>query len=78
MSISDWTGFMSMFFWLGAQFPSVIFLYPIIIFSHHSSSSQLLENFRRQSVEGLALPFLANWLLGTIYTPLAVHCNAKP
>lgn len=37
---------MSMFFWLGAQFP------------------QCLENFRRQSVEGLALPFLANWLLG--------------
>ncbi|KAI0306481.1 PQ loop repeat-domain-containing protein [Multifurca ochricompacta] len=46
MSFSDWTGFMSMFFWLGAQFP------------------QVLENARRQSVEGLALPFLANWLLG--------------
>ncbi|KAF8274926.1 PQ loop repeat-domain-containing protein [Lactarius quietus] len=46
MSFSDWSGYMSMFFWLGAQFP------------------QLLENFRRQSVEGLALPFLANWLLG--------------
>ncbi|KAI9466303.1 PQ loop repeat-domain-containing protein [Lactarius psammicola] len=48
MSFSDWTGLMSMFFWLGAQFP------------------QLLENFRRQSVEGLALPFLANWLLGDL------------
>jgi hypothetical protein len=29
-------------------------------------TSQILENIRRQSVEGLALPFLANWLLGTI------------
>ncbi|KAH9050680.1 PQ loop repeat-domain-containing protein [Lactarius hengduanensis] len=48
MSFSDWTGLLSMFFWLGAQFP------------------QLLENFRRQSVEGLALPFLANWLLGDL------------
>jgi hypothetical protein len=27
-------------------------------------SSQVLENARRQSVEGLALPFLFNWLLG--------------
>ncbi|KAF8643913.1 hypothetical protein AX16_008929 [Volvariella volvacea WC 439] len=25
---------------------------------------QVLENYRRQSCEGLALPFLANWLLG--------------
>lgn len=29
-------------------------------------TSQVLENIRRQSVEGLALPFLANWLLGMI------------
>ena len=43
--------------------------------SRHPTSSQLLENFRRQSVEGLALPFLANWLLGTIYIPLDVHRN---
>ncbi|TFK42501.1 PQ loop repeat-domain-containing protein [Crucibulum laeve] len=27
---------------------------------------QVLENIRRQSCEGLALPFLANWLLGDI------------
>ncbi|ETW85836.1 hypothetical protein HETIRDRAFT_100579 [Heterobasidion irregulare TC 32-1] len=27
---------------------------------------QVLENIRRQSVEGLALPFLANWLLGDL------------
>jgi len=27
---------------------------------------QVLENIRRQSCEGLALPFLANWLLGHI------------
>jgi hypothetical protein len=26
--------------------------------------SQVIENIRRQSCEGLALPFLANWLLG--------------
>ena len=76
MSVSDWTGFMSMFFWLGAQFPYVIFLSPILF--SYPSSSQLLENFRRQSVEGLALPFLANWLLGTIYTPLAVYYNTHP
>ncbi|KAI9509652.1 PQ loop repeat-domain-containing protein [Russula earlei] len=48
MSLSDWSGFMSICFWLGAQFPQVI------------------ENARRQSVEGLALPFLANWLLGDL------------
>ncbi|KAI0302134.1 PQ loop repeat-domain-containing protein [Russula brevipes] len=48
MSLSDWTGFMSVFFWLGAQFPQVI------------------ENIRRQSVEGLALPFLANWFIGDV------------
>lgn len=28
------------------------------------SNSQLIENARRQSVDGLALPFLANWFLG--------------
>jgi len=39
------------------------------------SPSQLLENFRRQSVEGLALPFLANWLLGTVYTLLAIRSD---
>ncbi|KAI0065409.1 hypothetical protein BV25DRAFT_1679962 [Artomyces pyxidatus] len=27
---------------------------------------QVLENIRRQSVEGLALPFLANWLMGDV------------
>jgi hypothetical protein len=27
-------------------------------------SSQLLVNYNNQSVEGLALPFLANWFLG--------------
>ncbi|KAA1471090.1 hypothetical protein DENSPDRAFT_871340 [Dentipellis sp. KUC8613] len=31
-----------------------------------AQSSQVLENIRRQSVEGLALPFLANWLLGDL------------
>jgi len=48
MSFSDWSGFISVCCWLGAQFPQVI------------------ENARRQSVEGLALPFLANWLLGDL------------
>ncbi|KAI0006122.1 PQ loop repeat-domain-containing protein [Russula compacta] len=48
MSFSDWTSLMSVFCWLGAQFP------------------QLIENARRKSVEGLALPFLANWLLGDL------------
>ena len=27
---------------------------------------QVLENIRRQSCEGLALPFLLNWLLGEL------------
>jgi hypothetical protein len=27
--------------------------------------SQVVENYKRSSVEGLALPFLANWLFGT-------------
>src|SRR6267154_6488179 len=35
-------------------------------------SSQVIENTRRQSVEGLALPFLLNWLLGMIDTPRVV------
>lgn len=34
--------------------------------THRFSFSQVLENARRQSVEGLALPFLTNWLLGMI------------
>lgn len=33
---------------------------------------QLVENVKRQSVEGLALPFLANWLLGE-QCPLFTH-----
>jgi PQ loop repeat protein len=33
-------------------------------------SSQVIENARRQSVEGLALPFLSNWLLGMTDTPM--------
>lgn len=32
--------------------------------SNHSIFSQVVENLRRQSCEGLALPFLANWLMG--------------
>ena len=34
--------------------------------THRFSFSQVLENARRQSVEGLALPFLTNWLLGMV------------
>ncbi|KAJ3787456.1 PQ loop repeat-domain-containing protein [Lentinula aff. detonsa] len=50
-SLTDFSiflGYLSIFCWLGAQFP------------------QVLENIRRRSCEGLALPFLANWLLGDI------------
>lgn len=32
--------------------------------------SQVIENARRQSVEGLALPFLSNWLLGMLDSPM--------
>lgn len=35
-------------------------------------SSQVLENVRNQSCEGLALPFLFNWLLGA--WSLRAHC----
>lgn len=34
-----------------------------------TSCSQVLENLRRQSCEGLALPFLANWFLGAFVAP---------
>ena len=34
------------------------------LLSNHSVFSQVVENLRRQSCEGLALPFLANWLMG--------------
>ena len=30
-----------------------------------SIDSQVIENARRKSVDGLSLPFLANWFLGT-------------
>ena len=36
--------------------------------THRFLFSQVIENVRRQSVEGLALPFLINWLLGIIDT----------
>ena len=42
--------------------------------------SQVLENARRQSVEGLAFPFLMNWLLGEYYTlraPARPQCNRR-
>jgi hypothetical protein len=32
-------------------------------------NSQVVENYRRKSVEGLALPFLANWLFGASFFP---------
>lgn len=33
-------------------------------------SRQVLENYRRRSVDGLAWPFLLNWLLGEASTPV--------
>jgi hypothetical protein len=36
--------------------------------------SQVIENIRRQSCEGLALPFLANWLLGKAQACLNRFC----
>jgi hypothetical protein len=32
--------------------------------SNHPILSQVVENLRRQSCEGLALPFLINWFMG--------------
>jgi len=67
-TLSDVLGYISICCWLGAQFPSVthptcvraIRLTPADDISH----SQVIENARRKSVEGLSLPFLANWFLG--------------
>ena len=36
----------------------------IVLLILHCVCRQVLENIRNQSVEGLALPFLINWLLG--------------
>jgi len=36
--------------------------------------SQVIENIRRQSCEGLALPFLANWLLGKASSLFQLFC----
>lgn len=39
---------------------------------------QVLENIQRQSSEGLALPFLANWLAGqSMHDTYASHLNTK-
>jgi hypothetical protein len=34
---------------------------------HIRHRRQVIENHKRQSCEGLALPFLCNWLLGTTH-----------
>src|SRR5260370_40299075 len=65
--LSNLLGTLSILFWLGATFPSVsprplILAQPLI---HRRYCRQVIVNIRTQSVEGLALPFLANWLFGT-------------
>jgi len=68
-TLSDVLGYISICCWLGAQFPSVT--HPTCISALRSTPaddifhSQVIENARRKSVEGLSLPFLANWFLGT-------------
>ena len=32
------------------------------------TDSQVIENARRKSVEGLSLPFLANWFMGNFHS----------
>jgi len=34
---------------------------------------QVIENHKRQSCEGIALPFLCNWLLGTTHPYRSIH-----
>lgn len=41
--------------------------------THLRLHSQVLENYRRRSVDGLAWPFLLNWLLGEASTLTASH-----
>ena len=67
-TLSDVLGYISICCWLGAQFPSVnasnrhdLDLTPA---DDIYIDSQVIENVRRKSVEGLSLPFLANWFLG--------------
>jgi hypothetical protein len=77
MTMSSWTlsdvlGYISICCWLGAQFPSVksseCCVSDVCSTSLTTASfridSQVVENARRKSVEGLSLPFLANWFLG--------------
>jgi len=68
-TLSDALGYISICCWLGAQFPSVTHSTPISPFRLNPADgifhSQVIENARRKSVEGLSLPFLANWFLGT-------------
>lgn len=78
-TMSEVLGYISIASWLGAQFPCVArHLAPFVIIykltnTTSSSSivrrrsiqySQLIVNAQLQSVEGLALPFLANWFFG--------------
>jgi len=63
LGLSDVLGYTSMICWLGAQFPYV-FIRATNLLSNLPISSQVVENIRCQSCEGLALPFLANWLMG--------------
>ena len=66
-TLSDVLGYISICCWLGAQFPSVTQparAYAILTPADDIFHSQVVENARRKSVEGLSLPFLANWFLG--------------
>lgn len=67
--LSDLLGYTSIACWLGAQFPYVSPLISLPSPFNSLSNSQVLENLRRQSCEGLALPFLANWFLGPCPCP---------
>ncbi|KAJ3555034.1 hypothetical protein NP233_g12300 [Leucocoprinus birnbaumii] len=61
--LSSFLGSTSIACWLCAQFPSVSSI-TISQLPADRVSSQVRENFRRKSCEGLAWPFLANWFLG--------------
>jgi len=63
-ALSVFLGYLSIASWLGAQFPYV----NSNVFSGLDKNSfcrQVILNWKRRSVDGLALPFLINWLIGT-------------
>jgi hypothetical protein len=72
-TFSELAGYASIGCWLGAQFPYEWTTDQIGIILT-SSDRQVVKNIHTKSSEGLALPFLANWLAGASF----LHPEAAP